>query len=70
MNADTHCIVFETADININGLAQFMFSRFALDLSKETKYINAMDDSGLSNLKKAKLSWHPSEILTNYIAEI
>jgi hypothetical protein len=69
MNADTYCIILETADTGIKGLAQFIFSRFAQDLAKETRYINAMDDSGLENLKKAKLSWRPYKILTNYIAE-
>jgi len=69
LNADTYCIIFETTDINIKGLAEFIFSSFAKEISKEAKYINAMDDSGLENLKKTKLSWHPSKILTSYIAE-
>ena len=71
MNADTYCVVFETADTNIKGLSQFIFSRFAQELrSLNAEYINAMDDSGLANLKKTKLSWRPHKILTNYIGVI
>ena len=70
MNTDTYCVVFEIADTTIKGLGQFIFSRLAQDIAKEAKYINAMDDSGLANLKKAKLSWHPHRILTSYIGTV
>ncbi|PIY84861.1 MAG: hypothetical protein COY77_00390 [Candidatus Omnitrophica bacterium CG_4_10_14_0_8_um_filter_43_18] len=70
MNTDTYCVVFETADTTIKGLSQFIFSHLAQDIAKEAKYINTMDDSGLANLKKAKLSWHPHRTLTSYIGTV
>jgi len=41
--------------------------RFCRDL-EPCKYINLMDDSGLENLKKVKLSYHPLKIIPAYIA--
>jgi len=69
--APTYCIIFETTDITIKGISQFIFSSFAQELyGLGVKYINAMDDSGLQNLRKTKLSWHPYKVLTNYIGMI
>lgn len=66
LNDETYCVLFEITNPAIKGLPQFIFNRLAREL-KDTKYLNAMDDSGLANLKKTKLSWHPHKILTNYI---
>ena len=68
LNKNTYCIMLEIADLNIKGLAQFIFQRFCQNLQNlGAEYINTMDDSGLENLKKIKLSWHPHKVLTNYI---
>ncbi|MFA5286851.1 MAG: phosphatidylglycerol lysyltransferase domain-containing protein [Candidatus Omnitrophota bacterium] len=66
LNKDTFCILYEIADLSIKGLAQFISSKFAQEL-KEYKYINIMDDSGLDNLKKVKLSYHPKRLAPAYI---
>jgi len=58
LKEDTFCIIFEIADLNIKGLAQFIFMRFCQELL-EYKYIDAMDDSGLDNLSATKLSYRP-----------
>jgi hypothetical protein len=58
LNKDTFVILFETTDLDIKGLAQFIFKEFCSQLS-EYKYINAMSDSGLENLKKTKESYRP-----------
>jgi len=67
LNPQTFCILYEITDLSIKGLAQFIFRSFAEEL-KNYKYINIMDDSGLENLKKVKLSYHPARLVPAYIA--
>ena len=66
LNRETFCILYEITDLTIKGLAQFIFSRFAQEL-QDYKYINIMDDSGLDNLRKVKLSYHPQQLASAYI---
>jgi Fe-S-cluster containining protein len=61
------CVLLEVADREIAGLAAYLFREFCLELS-DYAVIHAMDDSGLERLRAAKLSYHPSKILTSYIA--
>ncbi len=67
LNNNTFCILYEITDLSVKGLAQFIFAKFSSEL-KEYKYINIMDDSGLENLKKVKLSYHPVRLVPGYIA--
>ena len=66
LNTDTFCILYEITDLSIRGLAQFIFCKFCSEL-KDYKYINIMDDSGLKNLKKVKLSYYPARLIPSYI---
>ena len=66
LNADTFCILFEITDLDINGLAQFIYREFCRELKGTYKYINAMDDSGLENLKRVKRSYHPCQLIPSY----
>ncbi len=68
LNQDTFCILYEITDLSVKGLAQFIFRRFCSEL-KKYKYINIMDDSGLENLKKVKLSYHPVKLVPAYIVK-
>jgi len=68
INPGTFCVLYEITDLSIKGLAQFIFRQFARDL-KGYRYINIMDDSGLGNLKKVKLSYHPVKAVMAYIAQ-
>lgn len=68
LNRDTFCILYEITDLSIKGLAQYIFCAFAEEL-KGYKYINIMDDSGLENLKKVKLSYHPVKLVPAYIVK-
>jgi len=68
LNKDTFCILYEITDLTIKGLAQFIFRQFSRDLSGN-KYINIMDDSGLENLKRVKLSYHPVKLVPAYIVK-
>jgi len=61
------CILLEVADRKIPGSAAFLFREFCREMSNYST-IHAMDDSGLDRLRDAKLSYHPSKILTSYIA--
>ena len=67
LNPETFCILYETADLKIRGLAQFIFRHFCAEL-KDYRYINVMDDSGLENLKRVKLSYRPLRLIPSYIA--
>ncbi|MDP2941198.1 MAG: phosphatidylglycerol lysyltransferase domain-containing protein, partial [Candidatus Omnitrophota bacterium] len=66
LNADTFCVLYEITNLKYRGLAQFIFMRFCRDLG-QYKFINAMDDSGLENLKRVKLSYRPVKIVSAYI---
>lgn len=67
INPDIFCVLFEITDLSIKGLAQFIFREFSNTL-KGYKYINIMDDSGLENLKRVKLSYRPVKLIPAYIA--
>ena len=68
LNKETFCILYEITDLSLKGLAQFIFAQFCGEL-KRYKYVNIMDDSGLENLKKTKLSYHPERLVPAYIAK-
>lgn len=66
LNADTFCVLFEITDLSIKGLAQFIYREFCKELMDAYKWVNAMDDSGLENLKRVKRSYHPYQLLPSY----
>jgi len=66
LNKDTFCVLYEVTDLSVKGLAQFIFWKFCREL-KDYRYINIMDDSGLENLKRVKLSYHPEKLVPAYI---
>ena len=66
LNKDTFCVLFEITDLKIKGLAQFIYREFCRELMKTFRWVNAMDDSGLENLKRLKLSYHPIRLLPSY----
>ncbi len=67
LNNETFCILYEITDLSVKGIAQFIFREFCSEL-KGFRYINIMDDSGLDNLKKVKLSYRPIKFVPAYIA--
>lgn len=68
LSKDTFCVLYEITDLSIKGLAQFIFHSFCQELNRYP-YINIMDDSGLENLKKVKLSYRPHKLIPAYIAK-
>jgi hypothetical protein len=67
LSARSFCVIYEVADLSFKGLAQFIFQRFCAELGAY-RYINAMDDSGLDNLRRVKLSYRPVKLVPAYIA--
>ena len=66
LNTDTFCILFEVTDLAIKGLAQFIYREFARELANAYRWLNAMGDSGLANLKRVKRSYHPARLIPSY----
>jgi len=58
-------VLFEVCDLRFKGIAQYIFREFCREIKCED--INVMDDSGLDNLKRAKLSYRPYKIVDNFI---
>lgn len=66
-NEETFCVVLEVADTALTGAAPYL-SRAVCKALAGTPWINAMDDSGLENLKRAKASFHPAKMVASYLA--
>ena len=66
LNSDTFCILFEISELSIKGLAQYIYREFCKELLLNYKWINVMDDSGLENIKRVKLSYHPTKLIPSY----
>lgn len=66
LNVDTFCVLFEITDLEIKGLAQFIYREFCKELVGTYRWINAMSASGLENLKRVKHSYHPVQLISSY----
>ena len=65
LTSEIFCVLFEVTDLEIKGLAQFLFREFCREQAAY-RWINTMDDSGLENLKRVKLSYRPVKQLSSY----
>ncbi len=61
LDKEMFCIMAEVGNLKYKGISQYLFREFSRIL-EGFKLINAMDDAGLENLRKAKLSWRPLKI--------
>lgn len=59
----------EKANINYRGLYQAINNEFCKDIADKATYINREEDMGIENLRKAKLSYKPVELIEKYIGE-
>ncbi len=67
LNKDIFCVLFEIADLSINGLAVFMFKEFCRDEAVVAhSFINVMDDFELTNIQQTKMSFRPTLMLASY----
>lgn len=69
INAHTASVIVEKTDFDTLGCAQYVFREFAKILFEKyhVSQINVGDDMGFENLKKVKMSYHPSLMIPKYI---
>lgn len=60
-------ILMEITNPDIKGLSQFIFRVFCRELT-EYRFINTLGDSGLTNIRKVKLSYRPDKVVPVWIA--
>lgn len=63
---DTVCVHLEKANPQIRGLYPAINKIFLNEEFPNVKYVNREDDLGLENLRKAKLSYNPIELVEKY----
>lgn len=72
IKGDTLFIHVEKADRNIAGSYEMINKAFAEDMlqsNPQLRYVNREDDSGDEGLRKAKMSYHPVELLRKFSVE-
>ncbi len=67
IDSDTFCIFAEVAERGFKGISEYLFREFCRNLSA-FKLINLMDDAGLNNLRRKKMSYHPARVNALYTA--
>lgn len=65
---EVFCVLLEVADRSVYGLAQYLFREFCREF-QAYPLVNTMDDSGLPDLARTKLAYHPCQLVLNYIAQ-
>lgn len=69
INKELFCSLFEIADPSIEGVGTFVFHELCADEAVSSyKFINAMDDFGLDNLRRAKMSYRPTIVAPLFCA--
>ncbi len=67
---DTYDVHFEKAFADVAGAYSVInqqFARWVREHHPEVKYLNREDDMGIDGLRQAKLSYHPSILLEEYV---
>lgn len=67
LGTDQASIVIEKTDLQVKGLAQFIFSEFCRTSFADRPFINAGDDWGLESLAWTKMSYRPVKLLQKYV---
>lgn len=67
LGKDTVTEHIEKANVKYRGLYQAINNEFCKNIAADAQYINREEDMGIPNLRKAKLSYKPVELLEKYI---
>lgn len=67
LGQDQSSIVIEKTDLEVKGLAQFIFSEFCRVHFPDRPLVNAGDDWGLESLAWTKNSYRPVKLLQKYV---
>lgn len=66
--SDIFCVLFEIVNLEIKGLPVYVFREFCRDPQlKPFKFINVMDDFGLPQIERTKLSFQPCVLFPAYV---
>jgi ribosomal protein S18 acetylase RimI-like enzyme len=66
LGSDSSSIVIEKTDLEVKGLAQFIFSDFCRQCWADRPLTNVGDDWGLESLAWTKMSYRPIKLLQKY----
>lgn len=70
VSPEIFCILFEITDLSVKGLPAFIFREFCRDRDvRAYKFINAMDDFGMPDVAKTKMSFRPAVLLPSYVVQ-
>jgi hypothetical protein len=68
LNDEVFCSYLEIADLQVRGLAVYIFRELCADPAlKKNTFINAMDDFCMDNIKRVKLSFKPTMLMPSYV---
>jgi hypothetical protein len=67
LNKNTITVHMEKANIEYRGMYQAINNEFCKNVPEYIKYMNREEDMGIANLRKAKLSYKPCELIEKYI---
>lgn len=67
LGRDTVTEHIEKANVKYRGLYPAINNEFCKSIASDAEYINREEDMGIENLRKAKLSYRPIELLEKYI---
>ena len=66
LKEDMVCVHIEKANPEIRGLYPAINKIFLCEEYPDVKFVNREDDLGLENLRKAKMSYNPIELIEKY----
>ncbi len=69
VSENVFCVLAEIADLNLAGIAVYMFREFCRDADLgQYQFINVMDGFCMDNIRQTKLSFHPTVLMRSYVA--
>ena len=70
LNSKVFCVLFEITSLEMSGSAVYLFREFCRDpICQRYSFINAMDDFGMENIRRTKMSFYPRILLPCYVAK-